>query len=140
MIRIVIADDHPIVRRGFVNVIADNSDMVVVGEASDGAQAVELIHELKPEIAVLDVSMPHFNGIEALRHLQGDNVRVIMLTMYDDDAFFKEAMNQGAWGYLLKECAVDELVRCIRQVVKGKRFVSPSLTDLLVRNGRKATN
>lgn len=136
-IRIVIADDHPIVRRGFVNIIADSPDIDVVGEAGDGALAVELIHQLKPDIAVLDVAMPHLNGIEALRYLSDDPVRVIMLTMYEDEAFFREALDAGVWGYLLKECAVDELVKCIHAVAKGHRFVSPALTDLLVGQGPK---
>ncbi len=136
-IRIVIADDHPIVRKGFVNVIESSPGLLIVGEAADGTEAVQLVHEKDPDILVMDVSMPYLNGIEALDYLKDDRVRVIILTMYEDEAFFREAMNAGVWGYLLKDCAVEDLVKCIRSVAAGKRYVSPVLTDLLV--GQKDT-
>jgi len=133
-IRIVLADDHAIVRHGLTRAIQQESDMEVIGEASDGHSTVELARELQPDIVMMDISMPDLNGIEATREVQREapEVRVIGLSMHSAKRYVTEMFRAGASGYLLKDCQFDELVRAIRTVSEGKTYVSPSISNVVV--------
>jgi DNA-binding NarL/FixJ family response regulator len=120
--RVVVADDHTIVRQGLVGILRASEEVEVVGEAADGIEAVEQALKLKPDVVVLDVSMPHLNGIEAARRiheaLQG--ARILVLTMHEDEEYVLQMVRAGASGYLLKETAASELLAAIRELKRGK--------------------
>jgi DNA-binding NarL/FixJ family response regulator len=139
-IRIVIADDHPIVRRGLRESIEDAEGLIVVAEAGDGQQALELIRAQKPDVAVLDISMPVINGFAVAREILKEKLqaKIIFLTMHEEEALFDEAMDLGVKGYVLKESSMGEIVNCIKAVAAGKHYTSPSLTSYLVSRGRTA--
>lgn len=128
--RVLIADDHPIFRRGLEEVIRADDRLELVAEAEDGAQAMRLIREHKPDVAVLDISMPEADGLDVLGHANRwpDAPAFVILTMYDDEAYFRRAMQLGALGYLLKENAEQDLVNCILAVRLGRRFLSPNVS------------
>jgi DNA-binding NarL/FixJ family response regulator len=132
---IVIADDHPIFREGLCKVIERDHGGRVVAEAGDGQAALRLIRERKPDIAVLDVVMPELNGLNVARQVQRERlaVAVVFLTMFKEEDMFNEAMDAGAKGYVLKENAVSDIIACLRSVVSGQYFISPAISDLLVR-------
>jgi DNA-binding NarL/FixJ family response regulator len=132
-IRIIIADDHPIVRQGLRQVIERESDLKVLAEADDGAAALEHIVALKPDVAVLDLDMPRMDGLEVLRVLREHalKVAVIMLTVHREEAFFNRALQLGAQGYMLKDSALADIVNGIRAVAAGQNYVSPLLTSYL---------
>jgi len=132
---IVIADDHPIFREGLCKVIERDHGGRVVAEAGDGRAALRLIRERKPDIAVLDVVMPELNGLNVARQVQRERlaVAVVFLTMFKEEDMFNEAMDAGAKGYVLKENAVSDIIACLRSVVSGQYFISPAISDLLVR-------
>src|SRR4029079_11637601 len=136
-IRIVIADDHPIVRRGLRESIEDAEGLIVSAEAGDGQSALELIRTEKPDIAVLDISMPVLNGFAVVREILKENlqVKIIFLTMHEEESLFDEAMNLGVKGYVLKESSMSEIVNCIKAVAAGKHFASPALTSYLISRG-----
>ncbi len=125
--RIVLADDHQIIRDGIKVVIDQESDMEVVGEASSGREAIAQTESLTPDVVVMDVGMPDLNGIEATRKIQKDHahVKVIALSMYADKRYVVAMLKAGASGYLLKSSAVKELVRAIRTVCDQKKYLSP---------------
>lgn len=129
-IRIVIADDHPIVRQGLRQAIEADPGLRVIAEAGDGVKAVELIQRLKPEVVILDVDMPHLDGFGAARAIldQGPPVAIIFLTIHSEEELFHAAMELGALGYVLKDTAVEEIVAGIRAVVAGRRYTSLPLT------------
>jgi len=133
-IRIVLADDHTIVRQGLSQAIEQEEDMEVVGQAKDGLGTVELVRKLTPDIVIMDISMPDLNGIEATRQIrqEGDGVKVIALSMHSSKRFVTEMLKVGATGYLLKDCDYDELARAIRTVAEGKTYLSPSISDVIV--------
>ncbi len=133
-IRIVLADDHAIVRHGLSRAIQQEDDMEVVGQASDGHSTVDLAREVMPDIVVMDISMPDLNGIEATREIQREapGVRVIALSMHSAKRYVTEMFRAGASGYLLKDCDFDELARAIRTVAEGKTYVSPSISNVVV--------
>lgn len=139
-INIIIADDHPIVRNGLKQVIESDSNLVVIGEANNGEEAVALIEELKPEIAVLDIDMPKMDGFAAAREIQKRRfpVSIIFLTIHSEEDLFHSAMNLGANGYILKESVVTEIVDCIKTVADGNFYVTPSLTSFLVKRRRSS--
>jgi DNA-binding NarL/FixJ family response regulator len=134
MIRIILSDDHAVVRRGLRLVLEGQKDFEVVGEASDGREAVHLAETLKPEIAVLDISMPNLNGIEAARQISAKQLgtSIIVLTMHADESFVLRALKVGARGYVLKESRESELINAIRFVSAGKSFFSPAVSRMLV--------
>ncbi|MBN9660849.1 MAG: response regulator transcription factor [Acidobacteria bacterium] len=134
MIRIVLADDHAVMRRGLRLVIEENKDFQVVGEASDGREAVALVEELKPDLVVLDISMPNMNGIEAARQIseKQSGVSIVVLSMHSDESYVLRALKAGARGYLLKESAESDFILAIRSVSAGKAFFSPAVSRLLV--------
>src|SRR6185503_10938621 len=128
-IRIVIADDHPVFRKGLGMIVASDPMLKVVAEAGDGAEAVERIRELQPDVAVLDIDMPHKNGFEVVRELQSVGCRpaIIFLTMHRDEALFNGAFDLGAQGYLLKDSAIADIVASIKAVAKSENFISSAL-------------
>ncbi|MEK7725277.1 MAG: response regulator transcription factor [Acidobacteriota bacterium] len=138
-IQILIADDHPVFRRGLAMMIATDGKLKVIAEASDGAQALNLIQELQPDIAVLDVNMPEMTGFDVARELQKLNLatNVIFLTMHKDEGMFNTALDLNAKGYLLKESAVEDIVTGIKAVAKGENFISPQLTSFLFNRSRR---
>jgi DNA-binding NarL/FixJ family response regulator len=133
-IQVVIADDHPVFRKGLRQIIELESGLKVLGEANDGVEALRLIKEMKPDVAVLDVKMPHMKGFEVARELQQEKqaVGIVFLTMYDDESMFNEALNVGARGYLLKDSATSDIVSCIKLVAAGQHYISPSISNYLV--------
>lgn len=141
VIRIVIADDHPVFRRGLCMVIASDPALKVVGEAENGDEALARISELLPDVALLDIDMPGQNGFDVVRQLQSLRIQpaIIFLTMHEDEALFNSAFDLGAQGYLLKDSAVSDIVAGIKTVTSGRNFISPSLSTFLVSRARRAT-
>ena len=133
-IRILLADDHTLIRRGLRLIVEQQPDLVVVGEAEDGRQAVSLATSLKPDVAVLDIGMPNLNGIEAAKQItEGKSgAAVVILSMYSDETYILRALKAGARGYLLKDSAESDLVRAIRSVAEGKSFFSPTVSRVLL--------
>jgi DNA-binding NarL/FixJ family response regulator len=140
-IRVVIADDHPVFRRGLSMVIASDPALKVVGEAADGAEAVARIDELRPDVAVLDIDMPVQNGFDVVRKLRSLRVQpaIIFLTMHRDEALFNGAFDLGASGYLLKDSAISDIVAGVKSVAARQNFISPALVTFLVNRTRRAT-
>jgi len=134
-IRILIADDHALIRKGLRQIIEADTQYVVIGEAANGARALELISEHKPEIAVLDVNMPEQSGFEVAVELRKRKVEtaIIFLTMHKDRSFFNKAMDLGAKGYLLKDSALEEIANALNAVVRGQPFISSELSGYLLR-------
>ena len=132
--KILLADDHKITREGLRSLIEKQSDMEVVAEAEDGHTAVHLVRKVSPDVVIMDVSMPDLNGIEATQKIVSEcpNVKVIALSMHSDTLFVTKMLKSGASGYLLKDCAFEELTRAIRTVVAGKTYLSPAISDVVV--------
>ena len=133
-IRVLLADDHTLIRGGLRLTIEQHADLSVVAEAEDGRQAVALAASLKPDVAVLDIGMPNLNGIEAAKQItQGDSrTAVVVLSMHRDETYILRALKAGVRGYLLKDSAESDLVRAIRSVADGKSFFSPSVSKVLL--------
>jgi len=129
-LRVLVADDHPIFRKGLVDVISESGEYILTGEATDGAQALAMITDLRPDIAILDINMPELDGLGVLAGCgQLDSeVQCVILTMYDDEEYFRQALQLGAKGYLLKENAVSELLTCLGTVAGGQVYLSPSIS------------
>ncbi len=133
-IRILLADDHKITRQGLRSLLDKQSDMEVVAEAEEGRTAVRLVRELLPDVVIMDVSMPDLNGMEAARQITREfgDVKIVALSMHSDSLFVTEMLKSGASGYLLKDCAFEELALAIRTVVAGKTYLSPSISSVVV--------
>ena len=131
--RILLVEDHTLVRSGFRTLLDASSEMTVVGETDGGRKAIELCGDLEPNIVLCDVEMRELNGIETARQLQAvyPQIKVIMLSMYGDAQYVLEAIRAGASGYVLKDAAFAELLTAIRVVASGKRYLSPPLSDLV---------
>ncbi|MEM1188347.1 MAG: response regulator transcription factor [Pseudomonadota bacterium] len=131
---VVLADDHRLVREGLRSVLADASDIEVVGEAENGRDSIALVRRLKPSIIVMDVSMPDLNGIDATRKIveTGLETRVLALSGHRDEMFVKGMLQAGASGYLLKDCASEELLTAIRTLTGGGMHVSPAVASIVV--------
>ena len=134
MIRILLADDHRIVRDGLRSLLDAAEGREVVGEATNGREAVKLARQLRPELVIIDVAMPELNGIDAARQIRKDNpdTRVIALSMHSDASYVGKILQAGASGYLLKDCAFEELTEAIAAVLAGKVFLSPGITGVVV--------
>ncbi len=134
MIKILLVDDHKILRDGIRSLLKEYADMEVVGEAADGRTAITLVNELSPDVVIMDISMPDLNGIDATRRINSEHqgVKVIALSMHCDKQFVSEIFKAGATGYLLKDSAFDELEHAIRIVMDGKTYINPQVGSLVV--------
>jgi DNA-binding NarL/FixJ family response regulator len=133
-IRVVLADDQPLVRAGLRVLIADTADLDVVGEAGTGAQAVQLARDIHPDVVVMDIRMPGMDGIEATRVVTAESsaVRVVVLTTFDDDDYVYAALRAGASGFLVKDMALDDILAAIRVVAAGDALLAPGVTRRLI--------
>jgi DNA-binding NarL/FixJ family response regulator len=136
--RIILADDHRILREGIAAMLRQVPAFEIVGEASDGNETVRLARELRPDLVVTDVSMPGMNGIEAIRRIVEDvpGVRTLCLSVHDEKRLVSAVMDAGASGYLLKDCAFDELLRAVRAVMAGQVWISPAIAGVLMEDYR----
>jgi DNA-binding NarL/FixJ family response regulator len=129
----IVADDHPIFRKGVVEILGGISDLEIVAELSDGLQAYQNIITRRPHIAILDIEMPGLSGLDICRKVMSEKsgTKFTILTMHKDKHLFNDAMSIGVMGYLLKDHAISELIKCVEKVLKGERFVSPGIENLL---------
>ncbi len=144
MIRVLIADDHAILRRGLAQIIAEAGDMEVCAEAETGAQTVKLAREHATDVVLLDITMPDRNGLDTLKQLKKEKpkIAVLMLSMHPEETYALRAIKAGASGYLSKQSAPALLVTAIRQVASGRRYISPAVAEALagtIANGRDQT-
>jgi len=133
-IRILLADDHQLIRTGLRLVIEQQKDLSVVGEAGDGREAVSLANSLRPDVVVMDISMPSLNGIEAAHQIKQSHpeIAVIVLSMHPDESYVLRALKAGVKGYLLKDSAESDLIAAVRAVARGKSFFSPGVSRVLL--------
>jgi DNA-binding NarL/FixJ family response regulator len=138
-VTLLIVDDHPLLRRGLSDVIGQDLRFKIVGEASDGAEALRLLPDLKPQIVILDIDMPRLNGLETIRALRElpFAVKAIILTMYKEEDMFNAAMDLGAKAYVLKENAVNEIVAALEKVGQGETFISALMLEAGQRRGER---
>lgn len=134
LIRIILADDHPFLRTGLRHVLEEHAIFKVIGEASDGREALRLAQEVRPEVAILDIGMPNLNGIEAARLICESlpNTSVVVLSMHSDEAYVLRALKAGARAYLLKQSAEADLVAAVKAVNEGKTYFSPGVSQMLI--------
>ncbi|MEN9937312.1 MAG: hypothetical protein RLZZ387_3891 [Chloroflexota bacterium] len=134
LLRIVLVDDHMVVREGLKTLINAQSDMVVIGEASDGAGAAELVRDYAPDVVIMDITMPTVNGIEATTQIRQlcPNVHVLVLSVHDDTSYLRQLLAAGASGYILKHTAADALIQAIHVVASGGVYLEPGLADHVV--------
>ena len=133
-IRIILADDHTILRHGLSKSFQQEDDFKVIGQAKDGRSTVELARELLPDVVVMDIAMPDLNGVEATRQINMEcpDVSVVGLSMHSSNKYVREMFRAGAKGYLLKDCPFEELAQAVRTVVAGKTYVSPSVSQMVI--------
>jgi DNA-binding NarL/FixJ family response regulator len=134
--RIIIADDHKIFREGLSSLLKSLEQVEVLAEAEDGRSLVEMVKKLRPEMVILDVAMPGMNGIEAAKQIQAidDKIKLLALSMHSDSRFVKQMLQAGAAGYLLKDCAFDELTLAMQTINKNQIYLSPGITTLVVKD------
>ncbi len=135
-VRIVLADDHELVRSGLVKVIESYKDLQIVGEAGDGLEAVEKTKSLNPDVLIIDLSMPRLSGIDATKIVRKEcpNVGVLVLTMHQNEQYIYQIFNAGAGGYILKESSKEELATAIRTVAKGEKYFSSRISEIMVKS------
>lgn len=133
-IRLIIADDHKIFREGLINLLSVSGNIEIIDQAENGRQAIEKADLLNPDILIMDIGMPILNGIEAtnILHKKKPDIKVIALTMYAEKHFIKGMFDAGAYGYLFKNCAYEELIDAITMVYNGKKYVSDKITEILI--------
>lgn len=131
MIRIVVADDHEVVRKGIVTILNNAPDLQVIAEASDGAEAIEIIERERPDIAVVDISMPNIDGMAATKRIS-DLTAVVILSMHDDEVLVRQAFQFGARGYVLKNSLTEELLLAVRSADNGDAFLSPGVSQAII--------
>jgi two-component system response regulator NreC len=133
-IKVLLADDHAIVREGVRMILGKEADIDVVGEAADGAQALEMVSKFRPQVVVMDISMPGMGGIEATQRIRTQNpeIQVLALTMHEDESYVFQLLRAGAAGYVLKRAAAQDLVQAVRAAAKGEAFLYPSVARKVV--------
>lgn len=138
-IRILLVDDHAVVRQGFKMILAAQPDMEIVGEAGDGREALDLAGQLQPDVIVMDVAMPELNGIEATRRVAdlSPRTRVLALSMHKDSVYVREILRAGARGYLLKDSIASDLLAAVRAVARGEGYLSPGVSDAVLNDYRR---
>jgi len=134
-IRIVLVDDHALVRQGFRRILEDDPDIEVIGEAGNGLEAIGLVRKVDPDVIVMDMSMPEMNGLHASIELlkQRPGSRILILSMYSDEQYVKNALDAGVKGYILKNAIETDLTRAVRAVAAGEQYLSPELSSVLIR-------
>src|ERR1041385_6833034 len=139
-ITVLLVDDHTVVRQGLRALLVSEGDIEIVGEAGDGRQAVQLVKKLMPDVVVMDIAMPHLNGLEAARQVThtAPSTKVLVLSSYSDDGYVQQLTEAGAAGYLVKQTAANELLKAIREVHKGNAYFSPSIAKRLRDQCREA--
>lgn len=140
-IRILMADDHVILRQGTIALLRKEQDLEIIGEASTGQEAIELAHRLKPDVVIMDVRMPVLSGVEATRQICSElsGIKIIVLTAHNDDQYVYSAIEAGASGYLIKTAPVSELIKAIHQVHQGEASLDPAITAKLIRRMSKTS-
>ena len=140
-IKVLIADDHSLIRKGLEQVLELENDIEVIGEASNGKEEVEQAMKLNPDVVLMDINMPVQNGVYAIRELKekGCPARIIVLTIHDDREYLVEAIRIGAAGYIMKDADVDHLIKAIRDVYRGDTYIQPNLTSSLIKDYDKMT-
>ncbi|MBI3194516.1 MAG: response regulator transcription factor [Ignavibacteriae bacterium] len=140
MITILLADDHPLFRKGLREVIEEQPGLNIIKETGDGSEALQLLETMKPNIAILDIEMPGMNGLDVALKIQQRQlpVDIIMLTMHDKESFFNSAMDAGAMGYVLKNSAVSDILDCVQSVHVGKYYISPSISSYLMNRAKRS--
>lgn len=133
MIKVLLVDDHDLVRSGIKKLLSDSHDIEIVGEAASGIEALKLVERLKPNVVLMDVNMPEMDGLEATKkiHQKYPNVKVLVLSVHDDDPYPSRVLQAGALGYITKGAATDEMLSAIRAVDAGRRYLSPSVAQKL---------
>jgi DNA-binding NarL/FixJ family response regulator len=133
-IKILIADDHKLFREGLITLLTESSEIEIIGQAENGKQAIEKAKKLNPDILIIDIGMPVISGIEATSILKSEmpGLKIIALTMHSEKHFVKGMLEAGAYGYLFKNCAYDELMRAIKTVYSGKKYLSDEITELVI--------
>ncbi|MBV36490.1 response regulator [Kangiella spongicola] len=133
MIRVLLADDHTILRQGLVSILAKDDECMVVGEASNGLEAVEKVLELEPQIAVIDISMPELNGMEVVKRINKKlpECKILVLTMHEEEEYVIHMVRAGASGYLLKDSASEELIKAVKTLANGKSYFSQYAAQVL---------
>jgi len=139
-IRILIADDHPVIREGLRRIIEKDSSLEIVAEAKDGQTALALLQAMKPDMAILDIKMPKMSGLAVAQELQKKKlaIKIIFLTVSRKEEIFDEALDVGAKGYVLKDCTVTDLINCIQTVAKGQHYLSPAMSHYLIERKYRA--
>jgi DNA-binding NarL/FixJ family response regulator len=134
-IRIVLADDHALVRQGFRRILEDEPDLSVIGEAGSGLEAIEQVKSLQPDVVVMDMAMPEMNGLHAAREIlkQRPATRILVLSMYSDEQYVRNALDAGVHGYILKGALETDMIRAVRAVAAGQQYLSPELASILIR-------
>jgi DNA-binding NarL/FixJ family response regulator len=134
----VVADDHPIFRKGLIEILREIEDLEIVAEVADGLDAYKNIISKRPDIAILDIEMPGLSGLDVCSKVlkEKSDTKFILLTMHREKDFFLNAMNIGVMGYLLKDNAITELILCVEKVLKGEKFISPGIEKLLVEQNK----
>ena len=134
-IKILLVDDHAMLRHGLSRSFEQEKDITIIGQAQDGYSAIDITKELSPDIVIMDIGMPGLNGIETTRRITQDNpgVKIIGLSMHSSDKYVREMFKAGASGYLLKNCSFDELVEAIKAIMSGNTYISPSIGDMIIK-------
>jgi two-component system response regulator NreC len=131
---VLLVEDHAIVRQGIKSLLEEEADIIVVGEAGDGSQAVRLVEQLRPDIVLMDLSMPGMDGVEATRQIRArfPDIRVVVLSMHENEEYVFRVLRAGASGYVLKRATTSELVLALRAVAAGSTFLSPAISEILI--------